>query len=399
VRNLIATQPPVAGVNIRLHLDSELQRVALEALGERRGAVVAIDPRTGGILALVSNPGYDPNLFVTGISREQFAELTVPRITPLFNRAVNGRYSPGSTIKPVVGLAGISMGLTTWEQTINDRGWFRMPGQQRIYRDWSWRPNNSGGQGIVDLRRAIYRSSNVYFYELSSRMEIDELAAFLAQFGLGQITAIDVAEASRGVLPNRAWKREVRNEPWYPGENLNVSIGQGDLMVTPLQLATMTTVIANRGHWVRPRMLMSSSAPLAEDDPPPPLPPIHGVSPSDWERMVASMEDVVHRGDLGYRQSGTAWFHIGRNIGYRMAGKSGTAQVVEIRQGQRYNADELQEFQRNHAWFIAFAPAESPRIALAVLVEHGGGGSSVAAPVARAVIDAYLLRPAQIVQR
>jgi penicillin-binding protein 2 len=397
VRNLLATEPPVAGASIRLHLDSDLQRAATSALGEQRGAVVAIDPRTGGILALVSNPGYDPNLFVTGISREQFAALTVPRITPLFNRAVNGRYSPGSTIKPVVGLAGLSMGLITWDHTINDRGWFRMPGQQRIYRDWSWRPNNSGGQGVVDLRRAIYRSSNVYFYDMASRMEIDEFAAFVSQFGFGEVTSVDVAEASRGVVPNRAWKRQVKREPWYPGENLNVSIGQGDLLVTPLQLATMTTVIANRGHWVRPRMLMSSSGPLLEADPAPPPPAISGPSRSDWERMVAAMEDVVHRGDFGYRQNGTAWFHIGRNIGYRMAGKSGTAQVVEIRQGHEYSTQELGEFERNHAWFIAFAPVENPQIALAVLVEHGGGGSSVAAPVAREIIDAYL-RP-QIVER
>jgi penicillin-binding protein 2 len=244
VRNLLATQPPVAGVNLRLYLDAELQRVAQAALGERRGAIVAIDPSTGGILALVSNPGYDPNLFVTGISRDQFAELTVPRIAPLFNRAVNGRYAPGSTVKPVVGLAGVSMGLTSWDATVNDRGWFRLPGQQRIYRDWSWRPNNAGGQGIVDLRRAIYRSSNVYFYDLSSRMEIDDLAEFLGRFGLGQVTAVDVAEASRGVVPDRAWKRRVKGEPWFPGENLNVSIGQGDLLVTPLQLATMTTVMS-----------------------------------------------------------------------------------------------------------------------------------------------------------
>jgi penicillin-binding protein 2 len=397
VRNLLATQPPVAGMNVRLHLDASLQRVAQRALGERRGAIVAIEPGTGGILALVSNPGYDPNLFVTGISREQFADLTVPRIAPLFNRAVNGRYSPGSTIKPVIGLAGISMGLTSWERTVNDRGWFRMPGQQRIYRDWNWRTGNSGGQGIVDLRRAIYRSSNVYFYDLAARMEIDELAAFLAQFGLGEATAVDVAEASRGVLPNRAWKRATKGEVWFPGENLNVGIGQGDLLVTPLQLATMTAVIANRGQWVRPRMLMSSSGELMEADPPTPMLPIQGVSSSDWERMVASMEDVVHRGDFGYGQNGTAWFYIGRNIGYRMAGKSGTAQVVEIRQGHVYDADELEEFQRNHAWFIAFAPADDPRIALAVLVEHGGGGSSVAAPVAREIIDAYLMP--QIVYR
>jgi penicillin-binding protein 2 len=243
----------------------------------------------------------------------------------------------------------------------------------------------------VDLNRAIYRSSNVYFYDLASRIGIARLAPFAAQFGFGKNIAIDINHASVGLLPDPIWKQGAKGEVWYPGDTVNIGIGQGDLLVTPLQLATMASVIANRGKVVRPRMLLESSGPLVELDPPPPLPPVLGPSPDDWERMIDSMEDVVHRGDKGFGQNGTAWYYIGRGIEYRMAGKSGTAQVVEIRQGEEYDEEELDEFKRKHAWFIAFAPADDPIIALAVLVENGGGGSSVAAPVAREVLDAYLL--------
>lgn len=391
IRNTWSIQPAIAGQNVTLQLDIRLQIAASAALGDRRGAIVAIDPRTGGILALVSSPGYDPNLFVTGISADQYAALTSARETPLFNRAVNGTYAPGSTFKPVVGLAGIALGLTDWERTIEDHGWFRLPNQSRIYRDWSWKKNNSGGQGTVDLHRAIYRSSNVYFYELASRMQIEDFVAFVGQFGYGQVTAVDVADASAGLLPDPVWKRGVKGEPWYPGDNVNMGIGQGDLLATPLQLATVAAVLANRGRWVRPRMLLASDNPLVEFDPPAPMPDVAGVSAEDWEKMVDSMEDVVHRGNKGFRGNGTAWAYIGRDISYRLAGKSGTAQVVEIKQGEEYDDEELSEYQRKHAWFLGFAPADDPAIAVCVLVENGGGGSSVAAPVLREVVDAYLL--------
>lgn len=391
IRQVIDITPPVAGQNITLQLDSRLQIAASAALGERRGAVVAVDPRSGGVLAMVSKPGYDPNLFVSGMTPEQYGELVDSRDTPLFNRAINGQYAPGSTFKPVVGLAGLAHGVVKWSDKIEDHGWFKLPGQERIYRDWSWTPDNSGGQGMVDLNRAIYRSSNVYFYTLASRLEVDRLAPFAAQFGYGQSTAIDIPDASEGLLPTRVWKQGAKGEIWYPGDNVNMGIGQGDLLVTPLQLATVAAVIANRGAWVRPRMLLSSDRPLVEYDPPPPMPDVQGPSADDWERMVDSMEDVVHRGNRGVGQNGTAWAYIGQNIGYRMAGKSGTAQVVEIKQGEEYHEEELDEYRRKHAWFIAFAPADDPLIAISVLVENGGGGSSVAGPVAREVIDAYLL--------
>lgn len=391
VRSVLDTEPPLAGKNIVLTLDVGLQIAAQTALGDRRGSVVAIDPRTGGVLAMVSSPGYDPNLFVTGMTTEQYAALSGARSTPLFNRAINGQYAPGSTFKPIVALAALSLGVTSWEETVVDRGSFRLPGQDRIYRDWSWRKNNSGGQGVVDLYRAIYRSSNVYFYDMGSRMDIDDFVQFAAQFGYGQNTAIDIAQASDGLLPDPLWKYGAKGEPWYPGDNVNISIGQGDLLVTPLQLATVATVLANRGRWIRPRIYQEGEDPPIEFDPPPPLPDVAGIEAEDWERLIDAMEAVVHRGNRGFGQNGTAWAYIGRNINYRMAGKSGTVQVVEIRQGEEYDEEELEEYQRKHAWFIAFAPADDPQIALSVLVENGGGGSSVAGPVAREVIDAYLL--------
>jgi penicillin-binding protein 2 len=399
IRQVLDINPPVAGQNITVHLDSRLQIAAAAALGDRRGAVVALDPRSGGVLAMVSQPSYDPNLFVTGISEQQYRALVTSRDTPLFNRAINGQYAPGSTFKPIVALAGISLGVTSWSETIVDNGSFRLPGQERIYRDWSWRPGNAGGQGRVDLHRAIYRSSNVYFYNLASRMEIDNLARFASQFGIGQRTAVDIPDTSAGLMPTRDWKRANRGLPWYPGDNVNIGIGQGDVLVTPLQLATVAATIANRGRIIRPRMLLASDRPMAEFDPPLPLPPVQGPDAEDWERIVDAMEAVVHRGNRGYGENGTAWYHIGQDIPYRMAGKSGTAQVVEIRQGEAYDEEELSEYQRKHAWFIAFAPADDPVIALAVLVENGGGGSAIAAPVAREVIDAYLLPQLELAAR
>ena len=391
IRQILEINPPVAGQNITLQLDSRLQIAASAALGQRRGAIVALDARSGGVLAMISNPNYDPNLFVTGMTDEQFQELAGSRDTPLFNRAVNGQYAPGSTFKPVVGLAGLANGTIGWDDEIEDHGWFQLPGQNRIYRDWSWTKDDSGGQGMVNLNRGIYRSSNVFFYDLAHRLEVDRLSAFAAQFGYGQRTAIDIPDASAGLLPTRVWKQGAKGEVWYPGDTVNLGIGQGDLLATPLQLATVALVIANRGAWARPHMLLASDRPLVESDPPPPMPRVQGPAADDWERMIDSMEDVVHRGNRGYRQNGTAWAYIGLDVGYRMAGKSGTTQVVEIKQGEEYDEAELDEYSRKHAWFIAFAPADDPLIAVSVLVENGGGGSSVAAPVARAIIDAYLL--------
>lgn len=390
VMKVLESNLPVPGKDLTLHIDSTLQRAAVEALGERRGTVVAIEPKTGGILAMVSKPGYDPNLFVTGIDHKTYASLRDSIDVPLFNRAILGQYQPGSTIKPIIGLAGLVTGLTTQDYTIDDPGWFRLPGKERLYRDWNWRTSGAGGHGEVNLQKAIYRSCNVYFYSLAVKMGIDRIDDYLALFGFGVNTALDLPEAKDGLLPSREWKEESRGLPWYPGDTVNIGIGQGDMLVTPLQLATAVTVIANRGQWVAPRMLMSGSD-LIDSSDAPIMNSIDLIPNHVWDHIIESMEMVVHRGNQGYGENGTAWAHIGMDIPYRMAGKSGTAQVVEIKQGEEYDEEILDERQRKHAWFVAFAPVDDPKIALAVLLENGGGGSEVAAPVARAIIDHHLL--------
>ncbi len=394
-RQTLDVQSPLAGKDIHLHLDIELQKASVEALSGRRGAIVALDPRSGGVLAMVSMPAYDPNIFVTGMSESAFSALSSSEYVPLFNRATNGQYAPGSTFKPIVGLSGIANGRVTWDDEIEDRGAFQLPGQERVYRDWSWTKDDSGGQGMVDLRRAIYRSSNVYFYDLASRLPIRSLIDFADEFGMGQNLVLDIPSASQGLLPDPVWKQGVKGLPWYPGDSVNMGIGQGDLLATPMQMAVVAATFANRGYRVSPRMAQESydgdsSAAFATASARTKRVGLEQLSDDDWEKMVASMEDVIHRGNQGFRGNGTAWSYIGRDIEYRMAGKSGTAQVVEISQGEEYDEEELSEFDRKHAWFIAFAPVENPTIALAVLVENGGGGSSVAAPVARAVIDAHM---------
>ena len=386
VRQVLDKDPSKYGSNLDLYLDVSLQASAVRALKQRRGAIVAIDTETGGILAMVSKPSYDPNAFITGISSKDFEKISKSLDAPLFNRATNGQYAPGSTFKPIVGLAGIASKLVSWEETVDDRGEFKLPNQDRLYRDWSWTPDNAGGQGIVDLRRAIYRSSNVYFYSMANRIEIDTLGAFARQFGLGQNLAVDIPEATLGLMPGPAWKEKNKELPWFPGDTVNMGIGQGDILVTPLQMALVASIFANRGRIVRPKMVKSQKVSQVESG----LKMVEGLEDGDWERMIAAMEDVVHLGNQGFRRNGTAWAHIGQDISYRMAGKSGTAQVVEIKQGEEYSEEELEEAEKNHAWFIAFAPVKSPKIAVAVLVENGGGGSSVAGPVARKVLDSYL---------
>ena len=390
VMKVLESDLPTPGKDLTLHIDSTLQRAAVEALGERRGSVVAIEPETGGILVMVSKPGYDPNLFVTGIGHKTYDALRDSIDIPLFNRAILGQYQPGSTIKPILGLAGLVSGHTTEDYTINDPGWFRLPGAERLYRDWNWRTSGAGGHGEVDLRKAIYRSCNVYFYGLAVKMGIDRIDDYFALFGFGVNTILDLPEAKNGLLPNRRWKEESRGLPWYQGDTVNIGIGQGDMLVTPLQLATSVSVIANRGKWVSPRMLKSGSH-LIESSNAANMHDIDVIPKRFWDYIIGSMEMVVHRGNQGYGENGTAWAYIGQGIPYRMAGKSGTSQVVAIKQGEEYDDELLDERQRKHAWFLAFAPVDEPKIAVAVLIENGGGGSEVAAPVARAIIDHHLL--------
>lgn len=380
---------PVPGLNLKLHVDTRLQRAAIDALEGRRGVVVAIEPATGGILAMVSNPSYDPNLFISGIDQQTYAALRDSRDTPLFNRALQGQYEPGSTLKPFIALAALEGGFIDADYTIQDPGWFKLPMNNRLYRDWNWTKRGYGGHGQVHLQKSIYRSCNVYYYELATRLGIDSIHSYLSYFGFGEVTSVDLPEAKTGLLPSREWKRRARKQPWYPGDTVNMGIGQGSMLVTPLQLATAVAVLANRGRFVQPRMLMDAEGGAPEYYAN--MPDIQISDEKHWHTVLEAMQMVVHRGNQGYGENGTAWAYIGRKIDYQMAGKSGTAQVVGIKQGEEYEEEELDERLRKHAWFVAFAPYEQPGIAIAVLVENGGGGSSIAAPVVKKIVDSYLL--------
>ena len=389
ITQVLESIAPQSGANLELYLDTSLQAVAQDAMGGRRGAVVAIDPNNGGILALLSNPSYDPNLFIEGISHADYGALRDSPDLPLFNRALQGQYQPGSTIKPFLGLVGLSSGSITPDWYIDDPGWFKLANHERLYRDWNWRKSGSGGHGRVNLQKAIYRSCNVFFYQLALDLGIDLIHDQLSLFGLGRVTIVDLPEARPGLLPSRQWMQMNRKKQWFPGDTVNIAIGQGDFLVTPLQLATAAAMMANRGIWHTPRMASNRDFSFNDDDF---KPEFKHVPDAAWEHIIDSMEMVVHRGNRRLGENGVAWSYIGRGIPYRMAGKSGTAQVIGIRQGEEYEASEIDERQRKHAWFIAFAPVENPRIAIAVIVENGGGGSEFAAPVARQVIDHYLLK-------
>jgi penicillin-binding protein 2 len=385
-------QPPVPGINLKLHVDARLQAAAIDALAGRRGAVVAIEPSTGGILALVSNPSYDPNLFVSGIDHKTYRELADSADVPLFNRALQGQYEPGSTLKPLIALAALENDVISADYTIEDPGWFKLPDNERLYRDWNWTKTGLGGHGQVDLQKAIYRSCNVYFYELAVQIGIDTLSDYFSLFGLGRNTGLDLPEARNGLVPSREWKLQSKGEAWFPGDTVNIGIGQGSILATPLQLATAVTVLANRGRWVRPRLLMNSDVLNVSGSGIAALADVVRSDQRNWETVIDAMLMVVHRGNRRLGENGTAWAYIGRDIEYQMAGKSGTAQVVEIKQGEEYEEEELDERLRKHAWFIGFAPVDEPKIALSVLLENGGGGSRFAAPVARQIVDDYLLR-------
>jgi len=380
---------PLPGRDLYLHLDSGLQQVAFDSLGDNRGAVVAIEPKTGGILAVVSKPGYDPNLFVTGIDQATYSKLRESESTPLFNRAIQGQYEPGSTIKPMLGLSALSSGVIDETYMVEDPGWYQLPGDERLYRDWNWKVSGEGGHGQVTLDKAIYRSCNVFFYDVSVKLGIDNINRDLSLFGFGAKTILDLPEAKKGLLPSRGWKRKVRGYPWYPGDTLNIGIGQGDMLVTPLQLATSVSLIANRGEWVAPRILRSGSDRIDTTKLKVPENLDH-IMNEHWVTVIKAMEKVVHRGGQGVGENGTAWASIGQHVNYRMAGKSGTAQVVGIAQGEEYREQDLDERLRKHAWFVGFAPLNEPTIAIAVIVENGGSGSEIAAPVAKAVIDFHL---------
>ena len=370
---------PVPGANLTLTLDRSLQMLAYELLDGRRGSIVAIVPNTGEILAMVSTPGFDSNQFVTGIDVASYRALQEDIDLPLFNRAIRGHYPPGSTIKPFLALAGLVEGVITPDSTINDPGFCQLPNDSRRYRNWlRW------GHGRVDMERSIAVSNNTYYYTLAHDLGIDKLHERMSNFGFGQRVAHDVQGESTGLMPSRDWKRARFNQPWYPGETLSVGIGQGYWQVTPLQLASATAALANRGHWVKPRLALRIGEEPVPAELPDTLPDIQLANDNWWDRVYSGMEKVLSGSEGTARRTGVG-------LEYRMGGKSGTAQVFSLGQDQRYNAEELEERLRDHALFMAFAPIEEPKIAVSVIVENAGGGSTHAAHLARAMTDAWLL--------
>ena len=368
---------PVPGKNIVLSLDVKLQEAAEAALGGRRGSVVALDPSTGEVLAMVSNPSFDPNLFVTGISTKEYSALRDSIDRPLFNRVLRGLYAPGSTIKPEVAIAGLDAGVVTPQTRVFDPGYYQLPDFDHKYRNW-----NHSGDGWVDMDAAIMRSNDTYFYDLAHKLGIDRLHDYMAMFGLGEKVSLDMFEESPGLMPSQAWKRTTRRQAWYPGETVILGIGQGYMQVTPLQLAQATALIANKGVWNRPHLAktVDGVAPVDEN----PMPNILLKDPRDWEQVNHGMQMVMHdaRGIARAAAAGAQ---------YRIAGKSGTAQVVAIKQGERYNRAKTLERHRDNALFVGFAPAEQPKIAISVMIENGEAGGRVAGPVVRQIMDAWLL--------
>lgn len=378
---VLERQNPVPGEDITLHMDLRMQRLAHKLLDGRRGAIVAIEPSTGGLLALASVPGFDANLFVTGIGEKAYRSLSQSRDKPLFNRALRGQYPPGSTLKPMLAVAGLDSGATTRDKTIWDPGYFQLSSSGRRWRDWK-----RGGHGWVDLKDAVAQSCDVYFYGMAVDMGVDTMHKYLSQFGFGEDATLDVSGALNGLLPSRDWKRAVHNETWYPGDTVNLGIGQGYMLATPLQLATATSVLANRGSWAEPRLLKGVRGDRSVDEalPQETHQSITLKDADTWEFVVDSMAEVMH-GTRGTARGAA------RGAPYRMAGKTGTAQVFSLAEDEEYDKEEVRERLRDHALFVGFAPVENPQIAVAVIVENGGSGSGTAAPVARAMFDAWIL--------
>ncbi len=376
---VLSRTPPVPGKHIYLSIDLRLQAVAEKALEGHNGAIVALDPRTGEVLALASQPIYDPNPFVNGIDFASYRALNTSKDRPLLNRALRGVYPPGSTIKPLMALAGLEYGVVNRHSGVFCPGFYRLPGGGRKFRDWK-----RGGHGSVSMDRAIAQSCDVYFYSLALNLGIDRVHEFLDKFSMGRPTGIDLPGEKGGLLPSRAWKKKVHKQDWFGGDSLSAGIGQGFFLATPLQLAHATTIIARRGEVFQPRVLRATEDPgtrVKTPEKPRRLPPVAVKNPRFWDAIIAGMVHVV--------EGGTA--HKIRSPKYRIAGKTGTAQVFTLGQNQRYDARRLAKHLLDHALFIAFAPVEEPRIAVAVIAEHGGGGSATAAPIARKVMDAYLL--------
>ena len=377
---------PTPGKTLYLNIDVHLQAVVQKAFVEHQnnGALVALDPESGAVLAMVSIPTYDPNLFVHGLDTDDYQTLSKSPDRPLFNRALQGQYPPGSTLKPVLGLAGLELDEINATTPIRCKGWYMLDDDvdQRHYRDW--KPQ---GHGNVNLTDAITQSCDVYFYGLAYNLGIDRIYQYLTAFGLGKKTGIDLEGEMSGVIPNKEWKRRNYNEIWYPGETLINGIGQGFMLATPLQLASFTAALSQVGKRVKPIILKATQDPKTkaiEAVEPEPLPSVHQIKLSNWETILNAMHNVVH-GIKGTARG------ISYGMPYQMAGKTGTAQVFGIKEGEKYHKEKLSKKLHDHALFIGFAPFDKPRIAISVIIENGGGGGSVAAPVVRKALDYYLL--------
>ena len=377
ILSVIEQQDPIPGKDLTLHLDARLQTLAEKEMTGRRGAVVAIEVATGGIVALYSNPTFDPNSFVTGISHKDYSDLRDDPDQPLFDRATRGQFPPASTLKPFIGLAALNAGTTNWNDSIRDQGWYKLDNDERLYRDWK-----RGGHGRVDLERAVVESCDTYFYDVAVRTGIDGITPFLAQFGFGRDMTLDVISALPGLLPDRDWKKAHRRGSWYAGDTVNLGIGQGFMLTTPLQLATATAVLANRGKWQIPRLIYAHNEVedvIEHGD----IPDIQLRNPDNWNRMFNAMANVISG------QHGTAR-RLLSNMQFPMAAKTGTAQVVGIKQDEEYDSEALRERLRDHALFIAFAPVDNPQIAIAVIVENGESAGKTAGPIAQSIINEYL---------
>lgn len=377
---IISRTPPVSGNNLTLSLDAKLQEVAEKVFGDRRGALVAIDPASGDVLAFVSKPGFDPNLFVDGIDSENWDLLNNSIDKPLNNRALRGLYPPGSTFKPFMALAGLELKKRSPQYTISDPGYFSLPGSSHRYRDWK-----AGGHGSVDLHKSLVISCDTYYYGLANDLGIDKIFSFISQFGLGKKTGIDIEGEVSGLLPSQEWKMRRHKQKWYAGDTISVGIGQGYNLTTPLQLAFATAILANKGTAFRPHLVKQVHDSKTGEVRKIVTQPLYTVNlnPENIERVRDALVDVTRPGGTAAR--------AGAGAAYTFAGKTGTSQVIGMKQGEKYVESKIQERHRDHALFIAYAPADNPRIALAVLVENAGTGGSVAAPIARLILDYFLL--------
>jgi penicillin-binding protein 2 len=394
----LARSEPVAGNDLFLTIDARVQQAAEESLRGQRAAAIAIDPANGDVIAFVSTPAFDPNLFVRGLSRKDYLALTQDPNRPMLDRAIRGAYPPGSTIKPMMALAGLEYGVITPTATRFCRGQFRLPRVSRPWRDWK-----PGGHGSVDMRKAIATSCDVYFYDIANLMGVDHIHDYLSQFGLGAITGIDIPGERTGILPSTQWKRtnfrRKEMQQWYPGDTISVGIGQGYMTTTPLQLAHYVATLSARGQRFEPRLVRAVrdvTTGQIRELPPKSLPSAKASDPGAWDVAIEGMVDVANA------PYGTARGALA-NAQYRIAGKSGTAQVFTAASNQRVKkADELVEHLRDHALFVAFAPADAPmpKIAVALVIENApGGGSAFAAPIARRILDTYLLTPEQLAEQ